>query len=128
MPRNVGREAVLEETAPVTPKKSLLTFLFGRPLASEEDQRERVGPAAGVPVFGLDALSSAAYGPEAALTVLMPLGVLGLIYVVPISTAIIVLLCIVYFSYMQTIAAYPTGGGSYTVSSQNLGAFAGLLA
>jgi amino acid transporter len=122
------KENVLEETAPVTPKKSLLTFLFGRPLASEEDQRERVGPAAGVPVFGLDALSSAAYGPEAALTVLMPLGVLGLIYVVPISTAIIVLLCIVYFSYMQTIAAYPTGGGSYTVSSQNLGAFAGLLA
>ncbi|MBV9180297.1 MAG: APC family permease [Acidobacteria bacterium] len=106
----------------------MLDFLLGAPLASEEDQRERIGPAAGIPVFGLDALSSAAYGPEAALTLLLPLGVLGLDFIVPISTVIIVLLSIVYFSYMQTIAAYPSGGGSYTVSSHNLGALAGLLA
>ena len=119
---------VLEQTAPVVPKKSILDFLFGRPLSSEEDRVERVGPLAGVPVFGLDALSSAAYGPEAALTVLLPLGILGIAYIVPISTSIIVLLCIVYFSYMQTIAAYPTGGGSYTVTTENLGARAGLLA
>lgn len=119
---------MLEKTTAVAPKQSLLDFLFGRPLSSEEDRRERIGPAAGVPVFGLDALSSAAYGPEAALTILMPLGALGLVYVVPISTLVILLLSIVYFSYMQTIAAYPTGGGSYTVSSNNLGVFAGLLA
>ena len=119
---------MLEQTAPVAPKKSFLDFLFGRPLSSEEDRHEKIGPAAGVPVFGLDALSSAAYGPEAALTVLMPLGILGVAYIVPISAWIIVLLCIVYFSYMQTIAAYPTGGGSYTVASKNLGPRAGLLA
>ena len=117
-----------EEIAPAKSKSTWLDWLVGRPLSSEEDRKERVGPAAGVGVFGLDALSSAAYGPEAALTVLMPLGVLSVLYVVPISTSVIVLLCIVYFSYMQTIAAYPTGGGSYTVSSQNLGARAGVLA
>src|SRR5581483_10749553 len=83
---------------------------------------------AGIPIFGLDALSSAAYGPEAALTVLIPLGIVGLGYIVPISALIIVLLCIVFFSYLQTISAYPTGGGSYTVASENLGEFHGLLA
>ncbi len=35
---------------------------------------------------------------------------------------------LLYFSYRQTIAAYPAGGGSYTVANQNLGAKAGLLA
>ena len=55
-----------------------LDLILGRPLASSEDQQERVGPIAGVSVFGLDALSSAAYGPEAALTVLIPLGAIGL--------------------------------------------------
>ena len=102
--------------------------MFGRPLSSEEDAKEQIGPAAGVPVFGLDALSSAAYGPEAALTILIPLGLLGVAYILPISVTIIVLLSIVYFSYRQTIAAYPSGGGSYIVASANLGARAGLLA
>ena len=74
------------------------------------------------------ALSSAAYGPEAALSLLIPLGLLGVRYIVPVSAAIIVLLTIVYFSYRQTIAAYPSGGGSYTVARFNLGASAGLLA
>ncbi len=83
---------------------------------------------AGIPVFGLDALSSAAYGPEAALTLLIPLGLLGVQYIVPVSAAIVILLAIVYFSYRQTIEAYPHGGGSYTVASQNLGEGAGLLA
>jgi amino acid transporter len=128
MPNDSRIAAAPGTTATVTPKRSLINFLFGGPLSSEEERRERLGPAAGVPVFGLDALSSAAYGPEAALTVLQPLGALGLLYVVPLSTVIIVLLAIVYFSYMQTIAAYPTGGGSYTVVSQNLGRYAGLFA
>lgn len=119
---------VIEQTTKRAPQKSLLNILFGRPLSSEEDEAERIGPAAGVPVFGLDALSSAAYGPEAALTILIPLGLAGVAYIVPISLIIIVLLSIVYFSYRQTIAAYPTGGGSYTVASQNLGARAGLVA
>src|ERR1700731_928724 len=102
---------------------SITDLLIGRPLANSEQRAEHVGPAAGVPIFGLDALSSAAYGPEAALTLLIPLGLMGVRYIVPISFAIIVLLIIVYFSYRQTIAAYPSGGGSYTVARYNLGAF-----
>jgi amino acid transporter len=103
-------------------------LLFGRPLAATDERAEQLGLAAGIPIFGLDALSSAAYGPEAALTLLIPLGAAGFAYIVPISSSIIVLLAIVYFSYRQTIAAYPGGGGSYTVASENLGTFAGLLA
>ena len=106
----------------------VMTLLFGRPLATSEERAEHIGPIAGIPIFGLDALSSAAYGPEAALTLLIPLGLAGVHYIVPVSAAIVVLLTIVYFSYRQTIDAYPQGGGSYTVASQNLGEGAGLLA
>jgi len=107
---------------------SIQTLLFGRPLATSEERAEHIGPIAGIPIFGLDALSSAAYGPEAALTLLIPLGLIGVHYIVPVSAAIVILLFIVYFSYRQTIDAYPSGGGSYTVASQNLGEGAGLLA
>jgi amino acid transporter len=107
---------------------SISDILIGRPLANWEEHGEQVGPSAGIPIFGLDALSSAAYGPEAALTLLIPLGLLGVHYIVPVITAIVVLLIIVYFSYRQTIEAYPQGGGSYTVASENLGPHVGLLA
>jgi amino acid transporter len=107
---------------------SLADLLFGRPLASSEDRAEKIGPSAGIPIFGLDALSSAAYGPEAALTLLIPLGVAGVSYILPITFCILVLLAILYFSYRQTIAAYPGGGGSYTVARENIGSGAGLLA
>jgi amino acid transporter len=105
-----------------------LDLLFGKPLATSEERGEAVGPVAGIPIFGLDALSSAAYGPEAALTLLIPLGLFGVHLIVPVTTAILILLVIVYFSYRQTIDAYPQGGGSYTVASENLGKGPGLLA
>jgi amino acid transporter len=107
---------------------SFFDVVVGKPLATTEERAEHIGPIAGIPVFGLDALSSAAYGPEAALTLLIPLGLAGIHYIVPISVAIICLLAIVFASYLQTIDAYPHGGGSYTVASENLGANAGLLA
>ena len=107
---------------------SIIDFLIGRPIATSDERAEQIGVAKGIPIFGLDALSSAAYGPEAALTLLIPLGVAGLAYIMPLSLSIIILLVIVYFSYRQTIAAYPGGGGSYTVAHRNLGTFPGLLA
>lgn len=113
-------------TAP--PERTPLDLLLGKPLSSDEDSGQRIGPTAGIPIFGLDALSSAAYGPEAAMTILLPLGVAGIAYVWPITAAIACLLAIVYLSYRQTIDAYPTGGGSYTVARENLGARFGLLA
>ena len=107
---------------------SLANLLLGRHLASSEDRAEKIGPTAGIPIFGLDALSSAAYGPEAALTLLIPLGAAGIAYILPITFSILILLTILYFSYRQTIAAYPGGGGSYTVARENIGPGAGLLA
>ncbi|HEX9983863.1 MAG TPA: amino acid permease [Thermoanaerobaculia bacterium] len=82
----------------------------------------------GVPVLGLDALASAAYGPEAALAIMIPLGAGGLGFIRPITAVILVLLFILYLSYRQTIAAYPNGGGSYVVAKENLGTGAGLCA
>jgi len=107
---------------------NILDLVVGKPIKTSDERAEQIGPTQGIPIFGLDALSSAAYGPEAALSLLIPLGLLGVRYIVPISAAIITLLVIVYFSYRQTIAAYPSGGGSYTVARFNLGASAGLLA
>src|SRR5450756_315534 len=107
---------------------SIADSLFGRPLATSEERAEHIGVAAGIPIFGLDGLTSAAYGPEAALSLLIPLGIAGIAHLVPIVAVILILLGIVYFSYRQTIAAYPNGGGSYTVASENLGEGAGLLA
>ena len=107
---------------------NILDLVVGKPIKTSDERAEQIGPAQGIPIFGLDGLSSAAYGPEAALSLLIPLGLLGVRYIVPVSAAIITLLVIVYFSYRQTIAAYPSGGGSYTVARFNLGAPAGLLA
>jgi len=107
---------------------ALADLIFGRRLASDEEGEQRVGVLAAIPMLGLDALGSAAYGPEAALTLLIPLGATGPAYIGPISALIIALLLVVYFSYRQTIAAYPLGGGSYTVAKENLGTTAGLLA
>ena len=62
------------------------------------------------------------------MTLLIPMGITGLNHIVPVISAILILLVIVFFSYRQTIEAYPGGGGSYTVATENLGNGAGLLA
>ena len=108
---------------------SIFDVLFGKPLATSAEHDEHIGVAAGVPIFGLDGLTSAAYGPEAAMTLLIPLGLAGVsLYLLPIFGCILTLLTILYLSYRQTIQAYPNGGGSFTVASENLGDHAGLLA
>src|SRR5205823_9157295 len=106
----------------------LLDLLLGRKLANREGESEKIAALQGVPAMGLDGLASSAYGPEAALTILAPLGFFGLAYMGPITLAVLALLAILYISYWQTIEAYPTSGGSYTVAHENLGANAGLLA
>src|SRR3954454_13427687 len=106
---------------------SVLNLVLGRPLASDEQEDTKIGVVAGVPALGLDGLASSAYGPEAALAVLLPIGAAGLGYIGPITLVILALLAMLYFSYRQTIAAYPVSGGSYTVARENLGTWAGLL-
>ena len=107
---------------------AVLDFLFGRRLASDEQKGQKIGVLCGLPALGLDGLSSSAYGPEAALTILLSLGAVGLNFVLPITGVILALLAMLYFSYRQTIAAYPVNGGSYTVAKENLGTWASLLA
>ncbi len=107
---------------------SLVARLLGRPIPDSEADAERLDVLSGVPVLGLDALASAAYGPEAALTILIPLGAAGLRLMPPITLAIVLLLTVVQLSYRQTIGAYPDGGGSYTVAKENLGPTLSLVA
>jgi hypothetical protein len=67
---------------------SFFQLVAGKPLATSEERAEHIGSISGIPMFGLDALSSAAYGPEATLTLLIPLGAAGIAHIVPISFAI----------------------------------------
>src|SRR5437016_2195722 len=106
----------------------LLDKILGPPLKSSEAAKQELGVITGVPVLGLDALSSTAYGPEAALTILAAAGAAGLHYLPSITITILVLLAMLYVSYRQTIAAYPNGGGAYVVAKENLSTNAGLLA
>jgi amino acid transporter len=107
---------------------NLLRVLIGRRLANEEGEQRKITAVEGIPAMGLDGLGSSAYGPEAALTILLPLGAQGLHLIRPIMAAILALLVLLYISYRQTIEAYPSSGGSYIVAKENLGASAGLLA
>ena len=106
----------------------LLNFILGRRLANQEHVERKITAFEAVPAMGLDGLGSSAYGPEAALTVLIPLGAVGLTQIGVVMLPILVLLCILYISYRQTIRAYPTNGGAFTVSKENLGTNASLLA
>ncbi|MBV9828766.1 MAG: APC family permease [Alphaproteobacteria bacterium] len=106
----------------------LVNFLLGRKLATSEGEERKLNTIEGVPAMGLDGLGSSAYGPEAALTILIPLGAASLAQIVPIMLAILMLLGVLYLSYWQTIEAYPNNGGAYVVAKENLGSWAGLLA
>jgi amino acid transporter len=107
---------------------SLRQWLLGRRLANREYAQRKIGAFEGVPAMGLDGFGSAAYGPEAALTVLIPVGAAGLAAIGPIIAAIIGVLAILFASYWQTVRAYPSNGGAYVVSKANLGTHASLVA
>ncbi|MBV8455040.1 MAG: APC family permease [Acetobacteraceae bacterium] len=107
---------------------SLPKLLIGRPVANREAQGRKLDVFTGLPAMGLDGLSSAAYGPEAALSILAATGAAGLAHISPVTWLILLLLSILCFSYWQTIIAYPNNGGSYIVAKDNLGTNAGLLA
>ena len=103
-------------------------LLLGRLLANREQDERKIGAFEGVPAMGLDGLGSSAYGPEAALAVLVPLGAAGLARVGAVMLPILALLAILCVSYRQTVRAYPSNGGAYTVARENLGTNASLLA
>lgn len=106
----------------------MIDVILGRRLANRESGEQKIGWFAAVAAMGLDGLGSASYGPEAALTILIPLGAMSLSWVGWVIAPIVALLIILYLSYRQTIVAYPSNGGAYTVAKENLGANASLLA
>lgn len=115
---------VLRRTLTYQPPRSWRSWLIGRPLPTADAAHETIGKVVGLAVFASDALSSNAYATQEILTVLMVAGAAALGYVFPISVVIVLLLSIVVFSYVQTIYAYPDGGGSYIVARDNLGELA----
>src|SRR6476646_4948757 len=106
----------------------LKRLMFGRPLASDRLDHERLNKRTALAVLSSDAISSVAYATEQTLIVLAVLGAAALNYIIPISAVIVGLLVLVALSYRQTIFAYPNGGGSYTVARDNLGTMPGLIA
>lgn len=107
---------------------SLRRALLGKPIPTSRASHERLSPVIGLPVFASDALSSVAYASEAILSILVLMSVSALQYQVWISIAVCVLILIVALSYQMTIQAYPQGGGSYIVATENLGPKPGLVA
>ncbi len=104
------------------------TMLIGRPLDSAREKHERLSTAMGLAVFSSDALSSVAYATEEMLLPLVLGGVALTRFAPLVALAIVVLIAVVAVSYMQTIRAYPTGGGAYIVAHENLGEGFGLTA
>ncbi|MFL5758874.1 MAG: APC family permease [Thermomicrobiales bacterium] len=102
--------------------------LIGNPIATEREHEERLTKVKALAVLSSDALSSVAYATEEIMKVLILAGVATLSRTLPISMVIVGLLTIVIISYRQTISAYPKGGGSYIVASDNLGTVPGLIA
>jgi amino acid transporter len=104
--------------------------LFGRPLASAEEIGERLSKKKALAIFSSDAISSSAYATEEILRALLLAGVglAALNLALPVAISIALLLGVVAISYRQVVVAYPTGGGSYSVSKANLGRLASLVA
>jgi len=109
----------------------LKKFLIGSPISSEEEQHQRLSKKIALPVFASDAISSTAYATDEILVVLLMgagVGAAAFRPLLPIAIVVCVLLVIVVLSYRQTIMAYPSGGGAYIVSRENLGKTPALIA
>jgi amino acid transporter len=126
----VASERVLEPEGGLGKLTDVLRrVLIGRRIATEKEAQERIGPVKGLAIFASDNISSSAYATEEIMRVVVVAGAGALAATtLPLTFAIVAVLLIVVTSYQQTIRAYPSGGGSYVVASENLGAFPGLMA
>src|SRR5215831_15548616 len=110
---------------PETRRFRFKSKVLGKALNNDQLAHERLGKPTALAVFSSDALSSTAYATEEILRTLLFFGVgIGLAaftYVVPITIALVCVLVILVFSYLQTIKAYPSAGGAYIVTKDNLG-------
>ncbi len=119
---------IIYQSAAFPRPSRLHNWLIGRPLPTADAEDQAIGKRIGLAIFSSDALSSTAYATQEILVILAAAGTAALGYAFPIAIAIVVLLAIVTISYQQTIHAYPTGGGAYIVSRDNLGQLASQIA
>ena len=105
----------------------LKTLLIGTPLPTAQLGEKRLNKIRALAAFSPDALSSIAYANQEIYLGLVVAGSAGLSLAWPIGLAITGLLVIVAISYYQTIQGYSSGGGSYVVARENLGALPGLV-
>jgi len=127
--RYIADEELLEpESAAGRAYEAVRRFLFGKRLTMEAEETERLSVFTGLAILGSDNISSSAYATEEAMRVLALAGIGAFVFLTPISIAIIGVLAIVILSQSQVIQAYPNGGGSYIVTSDNLGTLPGLVA
>ena len=125
---NNPQTSIIERTTDYKPPRGLSHYLIGRPLATADAPHQTIGKAIGLAVFSSDAMSSVAYGPQEMLMILAVAGTQAMGYAFPLAMAIVGLLIILTLSYEQTIHAYPSGGGAYIVSRDNLGEIPALIA
>ncbi|PCR99773.1 APC family permease [Lactococcus fujiensis] len=107
--------------------KKFKEILIGKPLKSSADDSHLLNKMQALAMLSSDALSSVAYGPEQIILVLMTIGATAIWYSIPIAAVILLLLFALIMSYTQVIHAYPSGGGAYLVSTENLGTIPGLI-
>src|SRR5688572_4584784 len=106
-------------------------LLIGKPIATSEEGHQRLRKRVALPIFASDAMSSTAYATDEILIVLLiqaQVGALAFDWLVPLAIVVAFLLFIVILSYRQTVHAYPSGGGAYIVSKDNLGELSALIA
>lgn len=126
--KNTHRPKITYTPAAFHSPSKLRSWLIGRPLPTADAIHQAIGKRIGLAIFASDALSSTAYATQEILVILAAAGIAAFGYAIPISVAIVVLLAIVTISYEQTIHAYPSGGGAYIVSRDNLSQFAAQVA
>src|SRR4051794_1873614 len=138
-----GSPTQVEEHPPLAPLQSprpspmqrIRRMVLGNPISTDRAEHTLLPKILALPVFASDAISSVAYATQ---QIILALGAAGLWvasrggaythYTLLIAALIVTLLAIVVISYWQTIFAYPSGGGSYIVSKDNLGTLPGLIA
>ena len=123
-----AQDRIMRRTTKHTPRWSPGHWLIGRPLSTADAPHQTIGKIVGLAVFSSDAMSSVAYGPQEMLLILAVAGTQAMGLAFPLAIAIVGLLVILTLSYEQTIHAYPSGGGAYIVSRDNLGEFPALVA
>ncbi len=123
-----GEESLEPETAAGRVYERARRILFGPRLESDADATERLSILTGLAILGSDNISSSAYATEEAMRILALAGIGAFVFTTPIAIAIVGVLAIVVLSQSQVISAYPNGGGSYVVASDNLGTLPGLVA